>query len=299
MTGVLGLLALLGCVGAGSDIRDQAAPGEPDRTGERLFVAPPLESCDPDAPPLERARIASWNIFGARAASLDELAAELARTEADVLVLQEVSVFVPPGEDQARELAARLGYSYAFAAAVADARGAYGQAVLSRLPFAAARRIALESVAASQPRAVLATEICFGPHPVRVVDVHLDYFPEGTEQNTVTLLDALEHAMGTGVLLVGDFNAEPGSPSIQRVHEAGAHDVVAAFDDAPTWEDRRIDYVFADGLLAGAVLDARVVQTDKSDHHLVVVDFAGDFMDRARSAGSSGGSRRARAAPRP
>lgn len=244
---------------------------------DRLFLAPPVQSCDSRVSPPARLRVLSWNIFAARAASLDAIADMLASMEADVMVLQEVNVYARAA-NQAEVLAERLGYSYIYAGAVEDEHGSYGQAILTRLPLAAARRYSLESVHASQSRIALDAVLCAGAAPVRVIDVHLDPRPGGTEQNTRDLLRGMGdgmHGARAGTLLVGDFNAEPGSSSIDMVLAAGLRDVVAAYDVSPTWNHRRIDYAFVSGPVVDTVQDARVVRTELSDHELVVIDFAG------------------------
>lgn len=275
----IGVLMLLGCTGAGSGAVDTRQPGDAMAPDDRLFLAPPLQPCDSRAAAPARLRVVSWNIFAARAATLDAIAEVLASMEADVMVLQEVHVYAG-GVNQAEVLAERLGHSYIYAGAVEDEDGSYGQAILTRMPLTAARRISLQSVDASQPRIALDTVLCAGATSVRVIDAHLDQRPGGTERNTRDLLTAMGdgmHVARAGTLLAGDFNAEPGSSSIDMVLAAGLRDVVAAYDDSPTWKHRRIDYVFVAGPVVDTVQDARVVRTTRSDHHLVVTDFAGTW----------------------
>lgn len=283
------LLALLacsgGCGGSGAVVADaapavdtaaaaDAAAAMDAAPDDRLLIVPALQDCDADAAPLERIRVVSWNVHAARDASYDALAAELAALDADVIVLQEVDGFTPvDNANQAEEVATRLGHPYAFAEVVTFQGRVNGHATLTRLPVAAVRRIPLESAAASQPRVAFEVTVCFGPYPVQVVNVHMDYEPEGNLDNTRDMLAA--GALGQDILFVGDFNVLPGTPGIGAMLDAGYIDVVAPHDDSPTWKDRRLDYVFAGARLAGAIQDARVVQTDRSDHHLVVSDFAG------------------------
>lgn len=283
---MIGPLALPGCGSeAGAGQRDAAAAADAAAMADaaapvdaaaddRLFIVPPLEACDAGAPALDQVRVVTWNMHVAQDATYDELAAVLASVDADVILLQEVDGFSPlDNANQAEEVATRLGYAYVFAQSVEFQGRLAGMATLSRLPLASARRISLDSAAASEPRIALDVEICFGPQPVRVVNVHMDYEPEGNLDNTRDMLAAMADALGQGTLLAGDFNALPGSPAIQAMLDAGLDDVVAPHDSAPTWKDRRLDYVFADTPLAGEVVSAEVVPTDKSDHHLVVVDF--------------------------
>lgn len=285
--GTIGLLALPGCGSepvagppdaAGRDAdagatADAPAPADaaPD---ERLFIVPPLEACDAGAPAPDQVRVVSWNMHAARDATYDEIAAALASVDADVILLQEVDGYTPLDDaNQAEEVATRLGLSYVFAQSVEFQGRLAGLATLSRLPLASARRISLASAAASEPRIALDVEVCFGPQPVHVVNVHMDYVPEANLENTTDMLAAMAGALGQGVMVAGDFNAQPGAPAIQAMLDAGLIDVVAPYDSAPTWQDRRLDYVFADTPLSDAAQRAEVVPTDKSDHSLVVVDF--------------------------
>src|SRR5437867_7202041 len=84
---------------------------------DRRFVAPAPAACEPSGP-AGRIRIASYNIKAALASSLDEIGAAIAEMNPDVIALQEVDRLVARSgrADEARVLAERLGYAYAFAA---------------------------------------------------------------------------------------------------------------------------------------------------------------------------------------
>lgn len=284
--GLAGPIALLVMLGCGDGSPGDAAGGPGDAAGgpgdaagkpgdDRLLEAPPLLSCDPEAPLAERVRVASWNIHAGRTSSLDTVANVLAATDADVIALQEVDVGVQrTGEiDQPAVLASRLGYEYVFAQSIEYQGGAYGLAVLSRLPVAAVARISLDAATASERRIGLDVTVCAGPSPLRIVSTHLDYIPEANVQNTRDLLAAVDGAL----LLAGDFNVEPEASSIQEVLAAGFYDVLAARDPAPTYGGRRIDYLFADARLSGAVISGEVMETADSDHHLLIIDVSGAF----------------------
>lgn len=286
LAGPIALLVMLGCGDrspgdAASGLGD-AAGGPGDAAGkpgdDRLLVAPRLLSCDPEAPLAERVRVASWNIHAGRTSSLDTVANVLAATDADVIALQEVDVGVQrTGEiDQPAVLANRLGYEYVFAQSIEYQGGAYGLAVLSRLPLAAVERISLDAAAASERRIGLDVTVCAGPSPLRIVSTHLDYIVEANVQNTRDLLAAVDGA-GGALLLAGDFNVEPEAPSIQDVLAAGFYDVLAARDPAPTYGGRRIDYFFADARLSRAVISGEVMETADSDHRLLLIDVSGAF----------------------
>jgi endonuclease/exonuclease/phosphatase family metal-dependent hydrolase len=48
--------------------------------------------------------------------------------------------------------------------------------------------------------------------------------------------------------------------------------VLAKRDPSPTFGDARIDYLFLDPQLAQHIVDARVIQTDASDHELLLME---------------------------
>ena len=224
--------------------------------------------------------ILSWNIQSARApaggADLDAVLAGLERFApgADVLCLQEVACGFPardgsPGGDQFAGLARRLpGWHCASAYAVDilapdGGRRRLGNMVCSRHPILQVLRHSLPWPAdlslppvPSMPRIALETTLDTPSGPLRLLNVHLEYF---SETQRLAQLDALRrlqseawtHACsppadaGPGgdpdspfafvprpaaALLLGDFNMLPGS----RSHRA----LLEPFGDAtPPWRD--------------------------------------------------------------
>jgi endonuclease/exonuclease/phosphatase family metal-dependent hydrolase len=218
---------------------------------------------DPDAEPYDR--------FAER---IELIADALAGTGPDVVMLQEV--VGNPGADypNVRErLVEALGSEYAavfgnFLGGPIDEEG-LGQMTITRLPIVSSENRSVEEIR-SVHHVALDTE--FGL--IDVYNVHLEGTGAVIEQDEAETTAEIENVIafieetrsGTGpVILAGDFNAEPGDPSIQRLIEAGFIDVIAEAGDpqcdAPgdpgctnstiplgdnpdNMADQRIDYVF-------------------------------------------------------
>jgi endonuclease/exonuclease/phosphatase family metal-dependent hydrolase len=250
--------------------------GGPDT---RLLISPLLAPCDARAPWPSRLRIATWNIEGARGSSLGDIASVLAGIDADVVLLQEVDVGVDRSgrENQAAVLSGQLGEAYAFGEAIPWGGGHYGLATLSRLPFQAVGRISPDAPDASERRIGLDVTLCFGPAAIRVVNTHADVVADAGAQNVIELVNALQGSIGKGLLLAGDFNAQPVDRGPRAAVAAGLQDVVATHDASGTLGDHRIDFIFADARVALRVTSGQVVSTNKSDHRPVFADLAGSF----------------------
>ncbi|MDP2342432.1 MAG: endonuclease/exonuclease/phosphatase family protein [Deltaproteobacteria bacterium] len=241
----------------------------PDNT----FIAPAMSACDGSAPP-EKMRIVTWNIRSTKSSSLDTIGDVLQGLDADVIALQEVDRDAPRTGtvDQAAELADRLGMTHAYAAARKEGSGDFGVALLSRLPFASANPIELPGDNALERRVALDTSLCFGDHTVRAVTVHADVFPWAGEENARYLANQIEESAGEGVVVAGDLNASPLDLAVDAFLDLGLKDVIKDFNEAPTFSDRRIDYVLMDEPLGNTAVDGHVEDTDASDHRPLAID---------------------------
>jgi endonuclease/exonuclease/phosphatase family metal-dependent hydrolase len=274
-------LVLLSAVWAGCS--DGAAPARPDPMGtpppdyqDRLFVVPSLGPCDDAAPAPARLRVVSWNIRTGRTSSLDAVASEIAATDADILLLQEVDAYTMRSGmvEQAKLLAEQLGYEHVFASALPWDGGEYGLAILSRLRFAAIERIWLDPALTSEQHLTLVATLCRGAQEILAVNHHADVFPEGRIENIAQLMPVLGDRIGSGMVFGGDLNDDPTGPVTGAVLEAGLIDVVEPYDTSGTYGQRRYDHVFADAVLAPAAVDGSVIDTAASDHEIVIADFA-------------------------
>jgi len=251
----------------------QEVPATVVPTLSDLFSHSPLGSCEQQARAEQRLRVATWNIKAARAASLAEVAATIRAMDADVVALQEVDVRTrrSGGVDQPTALAAALEFHYAFAASIRWDGGDYGLAILSKWPFAAVERHRVGATDRAEPRIVLDATICVAGRPLRILNHHADDEGVARALGFVDVRRIVQAVAGRGVLLVGDMNERAGGPGVRAVRDSGLVDLGAGADTS-TSEGGRIDYLFADDLLARHASAARVWQTDKSDHHAVLAD---------------------------
>ncbi len=254
-------------------IATSAACAAPDNT----FIAPDLSACDGATPP-DQLRIVTWNIRATRSSSLDAVGDVLAHLDADIVALQEVDRDTARDGrvDQAAELANRLGMQHAYAAAREEGGGDFGVALLSRLPFADATPIQLPGDNALERRVALDAGLCFGDHNLRTVTLHADVFPWAGEENARFLAHHIEESAGEGVVVAGDLNASPLDAAVDSFLDLGMKDVIKDFDEAPTFSDRRIDYVLIDEPLETTVVGGHVEDTDASDHRPLVIDLQTD-----------------------
>ncbi|GAA4857848.1 endonuclease/exonuclease/phosphatase family protein [Saccharopolyspora rosea] len=237
-------------------------------------------------------RVATYNIHAGAGLDdrfdLDRTAGAIRSLDADVVGLQEVDVHW--GErsrftDEARELAARLGVRVFFAP-IYDQPGAgpgaprrrFGVALLSRHPIVDAANHEISRLPTQGPDARPVRMPGFGEVAVQVrgarVHVfctHLDFRPDPAVRAAQVrdMLAITGRARGP-VVLLGDFNAEPGARELAPLWES-LRDVDPGGGTYPA--DRptgRIDLVaVSPGLRA---LDAHVVPTTASDHRPVVAD---------------------------
>jgi endonuclease/exonuclease/phosphatase family metal-dependent hydrolase len=223
-------------------------------------------------------RLITWNIQCARTpdggADLDRVVARVHAVGArfDILVLQEVGCGLPardgsPAGDQFAGLARRLDHLQAASAFALDARNDDGSPrrlgcmTFARGPIVHVRRHALpwppDPAVPAMPRAVLDTVIATPDGPLRVLNVHLEYFSARQRMAQVDRLrelhaEGLAHARRAGTtaaapggpgglafaplphpaaaILAGDFNLLPGSDCHARLLAPGP-------DGVPLWHD--------------------------------------------------------------
>lgn len=232
-------------------------------------MPPTTAACGDVATPASL-RVVTWNIRAGLSSSIDVLGDELLALDADVVALQEVDVHAERsgGDNQAEVLAERLGMEWTFAAARSEGDGDFGVALLSRIPFESAVRLALPSDNAFEPRVAVDAHLCAGDMHLRAATVHADIYPWSAKQNADFLAENLRESVGEGVVVGGDLNEVPGAGGPLAFAERGFIDASA---DAPTFSDRRIDYVFVDEVLKD-VTRTFVPDSEASDHRPLVVD---------------------------
>lgn len=236
-----------------------------------VFVEPDAGACGGATP--STLRVVTWNIRAALSSSLDQIATDLAALDPDVVMLQEVDRHADRSGDvdQASELAEKLGMTSTFAAARTEGKGEFGVALLSRIAFESARRIALPSDNAFEPRVAIDAHLCAGDLHLRAASVHADVYPWAARQNADFLAENMKESLGEGVVVGGDLNSAPDGDGPAAFTTRGFIDASA---DAPTFGSRRIDYVFVDRA-AGNVDQREVPDTgEASDHRPQLVELS-------------------------
>jgi endonuclease/exonuclease/phosphatase family metal-dependent hydrolase len=130
---------------------------------------------------------------------------------ADVIALQEVDVRHRDGArhvDQWRYFAEETGLAAIPSPSTRDARGRFGNAILTRWPVVAVRQLDL-SVDGREPRGAIDADLAVGNRILRVVATHFGLRSPERQSQTERLLDALEQGDGVrrdGIVLMGDLN---------------------------------------------------------------------------------------------
>ena len=233
--------------------------------------------------PVGDLRLLDWNLhYGVSAdpsVRLDEMAATIAGSGADVVTLQEVSRgwVLGGGADMATYLARATGMRVVFAPA-ADRQ--FGNAILwdpLRGDLTDVVHHALPYGAGPQERSALSATVDAAGVPVRVTSVHVQH----REENTPTRLDQLDALLAAepveeAYVLAGDLNAEPGWDEIVLLEDAGlesGQDVAgdpAALTSPAVAPAHRIEWVL--GSPAVTFRSVEVLDVTTSDHRPLLAD---------------------------
>ena len=213
------------------------------------------------------------------------IARVISQSGADVITLQELDVGrTRSGKvDQAREIAKWLQMDHHFHAALHIEEERYGDAVLSRLPMRLMRTGELPFTKNKRERrgAIWVEVQSENGSLLQIINTHLSLFPNERLLQTQSLIDDwVAQAKEFGpVILCGDFNARPNSPThhIATSSLCDAHAIAPGATSA-TWFSQqpltRIDHVFTSPKLK--IIGAEVVSTDlarlASDHLPLVVE---------------------------
>jgi endonuclease/exonuclease/phosphatase family metal-dependent hydrolase len=245
-------------------------------------------------------RVATWNIFSGRTwdgsrVDLDLTLTILRRLDADLVAIQEVDRDQPRSHraDQAGLLAGALGMEWRYAPAMLGALGgpegwrasvpgqpdpgggAYGIALLSRLPLDQVETVLLPQSGRDEPRVALVARLADGSRRLTVAGTHLSFVP-GPNVGQLRALQRHLDARGGPRLLLGDLNLW--WPAVRLLSLRGWRPLVrgGTFRNRPPGSRARLvqlDHVLAAG--AAATLHprgARIVSGPASDHRAVLVE---------------------------
>ena len=224
-------------------------------------------------------RLLTWNIyFGGHMFEerRDALVSELARRRPDVIALQEVT------PDHVEALGELVGYTST------EVGGAYGVAVLARVPIVATHEVELPS---EMGRTLLVAELASG---LTVATVHLESMEEAARR--IEQLELIQRRLAghDRVILCGDFNLAPDSPEQAAIDPAWTDAWVALRPGEPGYTvdsdlntmrfelkaqrtQKRIDRVLARGVVPRAIelVGTAAIDVDGtfvSDHFGLLVD---------------------------
>jgi endonuclease/exonuclease/phosphatase family metal-dependent hydrolase len=251
-----------------------------------------LAACKPFVQPDRTVRVLVYNIHAGKDAggrvNLDDVAALVESTSADVILLQEVDRGTKRSGnvDQLQLLMDRTEYGGVFGRTLDYDGGEYGLAALARDGFSYSDTVALPVTPAQaraggshEPRGALVTIVRTRLGRWQAITTHLDASPgdEYRQQEADRLQDLLRErrAMGLPIVIGGDFNATPESAVVKKVlafglrdawTECGQGDGFTFPADKPI---KRIDYLFLTGSLTCTA--AQVIDTLISDHRPLLV----------------------------
>ncbi|GAB2532626.1 hypothetical protein GCM10027189_12100 [Rufibacter soli] len=231
-------------------------------------------------------KVMSYNIRHANPPSkpkfidLDAIVAVIKAQNPDVVALQEVDVHTnrSGGVDQAKVIAQKLGMHYFFGKALDYDGGDYGVAILSRFPLEGAVAVPLPSVAGTnaEPRVLAYATIQISPKKSLVfASTHLD--EKGNPQNRLLQLEKIaqvKDGVKLPFIIAGDFNATPGSESIQRLDALFTRTCQDCAFTFPVLEpNRTLDFIGYSPAARFKVVSHQVIpETYASDHRPIVAE---------------------------
>lgn len=167
-------------------------------------------------------RVLSYNIHHAegldRQLDLERIARIIRDASPDFVALQEVDVRTERSDkvDQAAELGRLAKMQFAFGSNLKFSGGDYGNAVLTPHKIVSHKNHSLPKLDAGEQRGVLAVEVSLGEGKPQVLffATHLDHRPpEDSRLASAKFINDLMAEAKLPMVLVGDLNTEPGSPS--------------------------------------------------------------------------------------
>ncbi|MGV3539907.1 MAG: endonuclease/exonuclease/phosphatase family protein [Rufibacter sp.] len=265
----------------------------PQTTAAVLGLWMVLASCTPPAQvatqttnpqAYQTLRVMSYNIHHCNPLSkpkvidVDAIVATIKSQTPDLVALQEVDVNTKRSGSihQAQVIAEKLGMHYFFGKALEYDGGEYGVAILSKFPLEETRVVPLpvKEGTKAEPRAVaFATVKLSKNRKIIFGSTHLD--EKGNPENRLLQLEALgriRFEQKLPFIIAGDFNATPGSESIQRL------DVLfqrTCQDCPPTFpitnSTKAIDFIAFSPAEKFSVATHQVVQETYASDHLPIV----------------------------
>ncbi len=196
----------------------------------------------------------------------------ISRHGADIVALQEVDSCTnrSNGTDIAKLLAEATGMYATFAPAIDFDGGRYGIAILSHTQPVSIHRVPLPG--REERRTALIAEYS----EYAVCCTHLSLIPDDQIASTGILTDTLPAIVhGKPVILMGDFNAEPGSTTTEALRQSFT---LLSDPKVHTWPadipSQTLDYIFTSDPISVTAASAPVVapEATASDHRPIIID---------------------------
>ena len=230
-----------------------------------------------------RIRILTFNIYHGATMNggynLDLIANVIKSADPDFVLLQEVDY--KTNRSKKMDITTVLGYKTKmlplFARAMYYDGGEYGEAVLSKYSFIKTRNVLLPNTEGHEPRAAVEITVEIKPgDTVSVIGTHLDHTGDNT--NRIMQVNKIIESFSRNkypTILAGDFNAQPGSVTIEKVKQYWN----PSFGEipAPTFPSdnprKKIDYVFYSPKNKWKVFKTKVIRDSvASDHCAYLVE---------------------------
>jgi endonuclease/exonuclease/phosphatase family metal-dependent hydrolase len=262
--------------GKRSGAQGQGTKGRRGARGATAVPTPPagLDTlvCQTLAKPV-RLRVLSYNMHRGHG-GLARVASEIARTGADIVLLQEVdrNVGLTGRVDQTAYLATRLRMYGVFGANIPRGGGQYGTAVLTRHEVQEWSNTPLPNNRGSEQRGLLRVTLEVAGQRFNVYNTHLQFGPnpiqrvQGAAVSRILGSDPLPRILG------GDLNAWPGSRTMRALlgPVRDPWPVVGHGAGGTGPRGGRIDYVLASRDFEA--VSAMVVPSRASDHNAVLTE---------------------------
>lgn len=209
--------------------------------------------------------------------NLNDIAAVIRKSGAELIALQEVDVNIPRSGNvnQAKELARLLGMNYYFSKSIDYAGGEYGVAILSKYPLTNTRNELLPMPTSGEQRSVaMATVNLPGDVTIDFAATHLDLnVPNRTAQ--VEALNTLSKKLNKPFFVGGDYNATPTSTEMNILKKEF---MLSCINTCPLTfpvrnPNRAIDFVAFNKLAASTftLVSANAMNGEYASDHLPVV----------------------------
>lgn len=206
--------------------------------------------------------------------NLQRIESVLRESQAQLIGLQEVDKHNQTRSqnvDQSNYLAAALNMEYHYAPAL-SAQAQFGNAVLTSFPLLKGESLTMPKKGTPEDRSIAVAKVLVGEQPLTFMATHLG-LAQGERLEHIELILNYVKSVDTPVILVGDWNEQPGSPAYNRITEVLVDAAAKCGREQPTFPylslfenqaNVRIDFIFVSSEIE--VIDVEVMQNWASDH---------------------------------